>query len=74
MAQYKEEIAGRRGSTYKIFDAVVRHVYPTRRAMAIFLAALSKPLTVVPATLGRLFLATRKISYCKTLIIGSSRA
>ena len=74
MANHKEESAGRSGATDKLFDAVVRHICPTRRAMDIFLLALSKPLPVVPATRCGLFLARRKISYCKTLTIFVSRA
>jgi hypothetical protein len=74
MAKYKEKSAKRSGSTVKLFDAVVRHFYPTRRAAAIFLPELSKPLPVVTATHGGLFLAGRKISCCRTLILFVSRA
>lgn len=65
MANHKEENAERSGTTVKFFDAVIRHIYPTRRAMTIFHPALSKPLPVVLATNGGLFLAGRKYPITK---------
>ena len=59
MAKYKEKSAGRSGSTDKLSDVVVCHFAITRGAMRFLPPALSKPLSVIPATTGGLFLAER---------------
>lgn len=74
MAKYKKETVKRSDSTIKVSDAVVCHFGPTQRAMAMFFAALSKSLTVDPATLYGLFLAAKNISYCKIPTLFVSRA
>ena len=60
MVKYEEKSAKRSGTTVKLFDVVVRHFCPTRRAAFICPPASSKSLRVVPATRGGLFLAGKQ--------------